>query len=293
VTTLASLVEEILDQLQGFTSAPDQITFLSTSVDSDDITFTIEDAGDISKGIIEIGDELIWVKSVDQGSGTVTAGIRGFRGTTAAAHGAGTPVRYAPTWTRSSIKREINRQLSGVYPALYGVKVAPLITADATTYQFDLPATAERIVDVRWKFTTVDGWQRARSWEADHSAPTEFTGGRYVSVYDNIPPGSTVQVLYACRPTTLALDGDLFTSTGLDEGAADVITLGVMSRLAGMLDVARLSDQNVQADQLDQPRAIGSATDVANDLLRKYTVRLAAEQSALSTRYPARFHRTR
>ena len=291
--TLGGMVEEVLDQLQGFTASPDQMTSLKASITDTDLTLVVDDSSQISRGFIEIDDELAWVKSVDRSTDTLLLTWRGRRGTTAASHAAGAVVTFSPTWTRSAIKREINNQLLGVYPSLYGVMAAPLITSDATTYQFDLPATAERIVDVRWKQTALEGWQRARAWEAEHSAPSEFAGGRYVSIYDPIPPGSTVQVLYACRPATLSADSDLFITTGLDEGARDVITLGVMSRLARMLDVARLSDQTVQADALDQPRAMGSAANVANDLYRQYLTRLQSEQQALSARYPARYHRTR
>lgn len=293
MSTFGELVEEILDQLQGFTSSPDQMVALSESINATDMAFRVEDAGEISRGIAEIDDELVYVRSVDQSSGTVNIAWRGYRATTPASHLAGVPVRYAPTWTRSSIKRDINRQLLRVYPDLYAVRAAPLISSDGSTYQFDLPETAERIVDVRWKFNSIDGWQRARAWEAEHSAPSDFTGGRFLSVYEAIPPGSQLQVLYACRPSVLVADEDEFESTGLHEGAADVITLGVMARLSRMLDAARLSDQTIEADQLDQPRAIGTAAAVANDLFRQYQIRLEAEQRALSARYPARYHRTR
>jgi hypothetical protein len=296
VTTFAELTDAILDQLQGFTSSPNQVTSLRATITSSDLTFTVDDPNEIGKGYVEIDDEILWVKSVDPVTGQVVVAPfgRGYKGTTAAAHTAGVAVVSTPTWTRSSVKREINNQIRTVYPVLYGVRAAPAITADAITYQFNLPALAERVVDVRWKFIDLEGWQRSRAWEAEHAAPADFAGGRYVSVYDTIPPGADVQVLYACRPQPLVNDSDDFaTVTGLDEGARDVIELGVMSRMARFLDVGRLSDQSVQADQLDGPRPISSATNIANDLYRQYQVRLMGEQKALSDRYPARIHRTR
>lgn len=297
MTTFSEMVTGVIDQLQGFTAAPDQATSLKLPIDANATTLTVDDPNMLSRGFIQIEDEILWVSSVDQATGQVTIAPygRGYRGTTKAAHAAGVEVTYSPVWTRNAVKREINNQVSAVYPTLYAVKAAPIFNwPGGFTYQFALPADAERVVDVRFKFTAVNGWQRATAWESEHSGPSDFAGGRFVSIYTDIPPGSQVQVLYACRPAPMVNGTDDFSAvTGLADGIRDVIELGVMAKLARFMDTARLSVQTVEADQLDQPRQLGSATNVANDLFRQYQIRLSAEQQALSTRYPARKHRTR
>lgn len=295
MTTYDDLVNEIIDQLQGFTAAPDQVTSLTTALTASDLSFTVADPGSLSRGFVEIDDEMLWVDAVDPtGPVTVPAFGRGYKGTTAAPHASGAKVTYRPTWTRASVRREINTQISALYPILYGVWPAPVFTMPGGfTYQFNLPSNAERVVDVRFKHTSAGGWRRARSWEAEHSAPSEFLGGRFISIRDDVPSGSQVQVLYAARPSALVNgDDDFAVVTGLAEGVKDVVTLGVQARLARFLDAARLSSRDVQADQLDQPRGMGTAAGVANDLFRQYQVRLASEQKALSDRYPPRYHRT-
>ena len=69
----------------------------------------------------------------------------------------------------------------------------------------------------------------------------------------------------------------------------DVVVLAVMARMARFMDAARLPLR----EESGQSRAAGGATDVANDLFRQYQTRLLEEQAALSTRWPARFHRVR
>lgn len=296
MSTFAEIVDSILDQLAGYTAAPDAVTHLTADLTVNALTLSVDDPAILSRGFVEVDDEVIWVKTV-AGNGTVTIPPygRGYKGTKAASHYSGAAVRVAPNFTRFAVKREINNQIRAVYPLLYGVKAAPAFKwPGGFTYQFDLPSDAERVVDVRFRFSAIGGWERISAWEAEHGAPSDFTGGRFVSIYTSPPPGSDMQVLYACRPSVLVNDDDDFaTVTGLHDGVRDVIELGVMARMARFLDAARLSVQSVASDDLDNPRAVGSATNVANDLYRQYQYRLAAEQQALATRYPPRIHRTR
>lgn len=291
MTTRDEMVDEIVSNLEGFTVAPHQSTHLTADATANGLTLSVADASQVGAGVIEVGDELMWCTGADASASTVTVAPygRGFKGTTAAAHLANSQVRRSPSWPRAMVAREINHALSGVYPMLYGVTAAPTITLSGVIYQFALPDDLERVVDVRYKFTSLDGWQRAKSWEAEHGAPDDFGGDGMLSIYDGVPTGSTVQVLYAHRPKKLTSGSADFATTGLPDECQDVIVLAVMARMARFMDAARLPDR----DSLNQQRSVGGATDIANDLFRQYQTRLLEEQQALSTRWPARFHKVR
>lgn len=296
MTTYAQLVDEVVTNMQGFTVSPDQVTYLTADITSGALTMTVGDSSALGQGIAEIENELVYISSVDTSSGTVTLMPfgRGYRSTTAAAHVANTIVTMSPSWPRNTVKREINRAVTALYPTLYAVKEAPAITTDGVTYQFDIPVGAQRIVDVRYLFTTFDGWQRAIRWEQENLAPTTFLFDSYVTIQDRIPSGATVQVLYATRPTILVNDADDFaTTTGLSDGVTDVVVLSVMSRLAQFLDVGRLATESASADALAQQRPTGGPTQIANNLFKQYQLRLEEERKALSQLYPARAHKTK
>jgi hypothetical protein len=296
VTTFAQLVDEVIGKLQGFTVSPDQVTYITADITSGATALTVDDPAQLGSGIAEIDDELIYIKAVDNTTGSVTLPPfgRGYRSTTAAAHTANTKFVMSPDWPRSMVKQEINRTIAALYPTLYAVKEAPTFTTNGVTYQFDVPAASERVVDVRWLFNPVDGWMRAHQWEQENSAPTSFTNDRYISIYDALPPGSTVQVLYATQPTALVNSADDYAATtGLPDSSSDVVVLGVMARLAQFLDLGRLTIESASADALAQQRPTGGPTQIAAQLYRQYQQRLEDERKSLSQRYPARAHKTR
>ena len=83
-SALSDLVEDVLAQIQGYGAASDQVTALADDITADATTFTVDDATGIAAGVIEVGDELMWVKSYDEPSGTVNVLKRGWRGRTRA-----------------------------------------------------------------------------------------------------------------------------------------------------------------------------------------------------------------
>lgn len=296
MTTFAQLVDEVIGKLQGFTVSPDQVTHITADMTSGALAFTVDDVGQMGQGICEIDDERIYVKSTDTTSGTVTVSPfgRGYQSTTAAAHTNGTRVIMSPDWPRQTVKNEVNRSIAGLYPSLFAVKAASVITADGITYQFSQPTDSERIVDVRWLNTTTDGWQRAVQWEQENLAPSGFLTDRYVSIYDAIPAGSTIQVLYAAAPSPLVSNSDVYaTVTGLPDSTSDLVVLATMARLAQFLDAGRMTTESASADALAQQRPIGSPTAIASQLYKQYAQRLADEQRSLITRYPVRAHKVR
>ncbi len=90
MATLNQLVEQTIAEVGSYVKNQESVTVITSSMDSDDLTVAIDDASSLSKGIVEIDEELIYVKKSIKDSGTiqilVVAGNpvgRGWRGTTA------------------------------------------------------------------------------------------------------------------------------------------------------------------------------------------------------------------
>lgn len=295
-TTFASLTDEVLSNIQGFTASPDQMTYLVASMTSSDTSILVNDATNVSRGMIEIGGELIWVQSVDTSSNTLTTlpNGRGWRGTTAAAHSDNDTVVISPTIPTSVVKREINNEIAALYPNVFGVGTTEFTYDSVIKDAWELPADAEAILDVRWK-DFLNNWQRIRGWEIEHSSDTTtFATGISLRISSLIPISRTVQVVYIKKPVALVNDADVFeTVTGLSTGAKDLVVMGSMIRILPMLDVARLGVQYAPAEELAQPRPLGSALQIAKELRNTYQQRLLQERTILAKRYPARVHLTR
>lgn len=293
-TTFASLVEEIIGGLQAHTFAPDQMTVLTDDVTATDTRMRVEDIAEVSKGVIEIGNELVYVRAIDDAAGELQTNLawRGFRGTQAEAHTAGEVVTFAPAFPRSVVRREINNVLRSIYPLVFGVKSLE-VTGGNNSPHVMLPADAVRIVDVRVKRDSITGWERVREWDATYSAPSEFGTGVTLDLYGYICAGYKVQVVYAIHPKPLVNDSDPFTESGLSERCKDIVTFGVQWRLAQNLDLSRLPVVTAESDELDANKQTGAAIQVANTFYKLHTSAIERERSALNLQYPARTHKVR
>lgn len=294
--TYLDITEELLSDLRGFSVSSPQITSLSADITASDTTLTVDDASGIATGLIEIGDELMWVRSFDETSGVVQlipAG-RGFSGTTAASHSAGDLVTIKPPYPRLRIKRAINDAIQALWPPLFPVGSTEFSLNDALAIAWEIPEEAEQILDVRYK-DMLGNWNRIRAWEVVRSMnTTDFASGVALRITQaNIPLGNTVRVVYGKRPASLENDADLFTVSGYEDQIADLVILAVKVRLLPMLDVARLQITNVAGTMLDQKAQLGSGVSLAQKFQQLYDSRLTLEQGVQARRYPARIHLTR
>lgn len=293
-TTFDDVIQEVTSNLQAFTAATDQVSSVAVSVDPGDLTIQVADASIISRGIIEIDTELMWVTNSAQGSGlfTILPLGRGWRGTTPAAHSVGATVIAAPAIPRFIVRREIINQFSAIYPEMYAVKTNEFVYSNLLQIGWPLPADAMGVLDVRWKDYN-SNWQRIRTWEIEFGADTtDFPTGKTIR-FHGIPQGRTIQVVYPTIPVAPVADTDLFSATGLSQGAKDLIVLGAMARIVPNLDISRLNVAYVPAEEMSQNRPTGGAINVAKYLEAKYGQRLQQERAILNQQYPARVHFTR
>jgi|APGre2960657444_1045066.scaffolds.fasta_scaffold44508_2 hypothetical protein len=296
MTTFNQMIEEVLINLEGFTLRQDRTTYLTAAITNSDLSIALASGDNIGKGIVEIDDELIHIDSVDRSdrSAVISPFGRGYRGSTAAAHTINTKVTFAPSLPRLSVKRAINDTLLAVYPSIFGV-ASTTFTYNSSITTYALPAEAETVLSISWDSIGPSGeWIPIRRWRQDPTAATaDYATTNTVSIYDNIVPGRTVQVIYSKQPTAFSTTADVFTTvTGLTESARDVIVYGAAYRMVSFIDPGRLSFTSPEADANDVTRQFGSGTNTARYLLALYQQRLQEESTRINGKYPVRVHYT-
>lgn len=297
MSTFTEMVDQTLLYLSGFTTLQDQSTHLTANVTSNGTTLAIADASAISRGIIEIGSELMWVDSVDTQNNLVTVAPygRGYRGTTAAAHSAGARVVTSPLFPRTLIKQVLNESIRAVYPDLFGVGSTE-ITFSPAILTYELPAGAQQVMAASWRtIGPSKEWIPLRRWRVDRqAAPSVFASGVSISVYDMVTPGRPIRVTYSKQPSTMVNDADDYvTVTGLPASSEDVIRLGAAYRLVPFFDAPHLSGMSAEADFSSNMRPVGGSSQLGRYMLQMYQMRLQEEVKRLQELYPIRSHYTR
>ena len=308
-TTYSDIVNEVLINLSGYTMQQDRATSLSAAISTTTTTsLSVSSTADIGKGIIEVGEELMWVENFDRVGNTLTIAPwgRGYLGTTASTAATSSKVTISPTFPKSVIKRAINDTINAMGSSIFAVKqVTFTYNSAVTTYELldsvGDNVSVQNILAMHWQEVGPSKeWIPVRRWSFEPYADITTWGGsaaspaQTVSIYDPITSGRTVKVMYAAAPTTLSSDSDVFTTTtGLPITCKDVVILGTTYRLLTFLDPARASQTSPQADEIDTKRNFGSTSSVMRQIFALYSQRLADEVQAQQQQYPARIHYTR
>lgn len=303
-TTFANLVDDVALNISGFTYRQDRATYLTQACTSGDLVLHVASTDNIGKGIIEIEGEMMWVDSYDRQANTLNIAPygRGYNASTAAAHSANVKVTITPTYPEVAVKRAINDTINSVYPKVFAVgSTSATFLASRTTYQ--LPSEAIQVLHMAWQSVgPTKEWLPVRQWRWDPLAnttawtpdSTDPGQARTVSVYDNILPGRTIQIVYAHLPKPLINDTDVFeTTTGLPTSMRDVLVYGASYRLTSFVDPARVSITSATSDELDTKRPYGAASSVSKNLQAIYLQRLEEESLKQKIQYPVRVHYSR
>lgn len=291
MTTFLELVNQVHSMLHSYTGVQEQVTSLTSSIDSDDTSLALADTSGISRGILEIDSELLYADSTDSTSAAVPAFGRGFRGTTAAAHTSGAMVVYDPAFPKFEIKRAINQCVEALYPQLYQIKSTTLTFVGAQL-TYELPADCDAVVKVTWESVGPSQyWYTVASWEFDTNS-TEATGNT-LTFHEDIMPGRTVKVVYQAKPAQFSLDADTFATKGIEESWVDLLVYGACSKLMRFLDASRIQTASVENLSRATVVAVGDAGKIANQLYAMYQQRLQEERRRLLELNPPQLHFTR
>lgn len=297
------LIQETLMSVEGFLgdqdlygTTHDAITATTSSFKVDSATFA--DGSGFSPGLIEVGDELVYVQSVDRTTGTLSGVLRGWRGTTAVAHPAGTLVRNNPKFPRLAVKRAINDTIESLGQRAPVIKTTEFLYKGARI-RYDLPADTNNVFQVSWFAPGASKtWIPCKRWDFDATAGSTSTTGKAVDVWDAMP-SRKVQVVYQGEAGGMTNAADAFTTTtGLPEWCKDLIIFGACYRLAALLDFARVSGTTVEQAVMNSTATYGSTALSAGSSASKYFFslyqqRLAEVETRFQNTYKVARHYTR
>jgi hypothetical protein len=283
MATLNQLTEQTIAEINSYVRNQESVTIITSAVTSADVTMLVDDVSSLSKGIIEIDDELIYVKKAISSSGTVqilgTNGNpvgRGWRGTTATSHVSGSVVRNNPIFPKTQVKRAILETIKGMnFPCIS----YETFTFNGSDYSYIMPNSLVDITGISWDVPDSTGvWSIIKNWRLDtnYFDTTTNTIKQALILKESPMPGRTVNVQYTKYPTAITDNQDL-TVSGLPASCEDVVRLGAMYRLLSTVDPGKVVATSVSADALDQPVQAGASTTAAKYIFQLYTVRLAEE----------------
>lgn len=286
MSSFSTMVEDTLAEVSSYVRNQESITVITQQIDSDDLTLTLDDASQVSRGIVEIGNELVFIKSVNKQAGTATIlpGGRGWKGSTATSHAVNTIVRNNPLYPKMMVQRALNDTIKSIN----------LMALDNFTFEFDgtryaylLPSDFQDAVGVSWHAPdTTQVWPLIKRYRIDRNFYDDDTSteGEALVLLEFPMPGRDVRVQYVKYPTPLSL-GDDFSDTGLPASAEDVIRLGAMWRLVSTVDPGKVVAMSPSADLVDQPVGAGDSTAVARYIYQLFSVRLAEEKAKQADHY--------
>jgi hypothetical protein len=305
MTTLNEMIDEVVLNLSGYTFQQDRSTYLRTAVTtttssvSSPLILSLGSTENVGKGIVEIGEELMWVDSFDRLANTATVAPygRAYLGSTAATHTAESKVTISPTFPRSSIKRAINDTIRSLGSSIFALKSTSFtFNAAKTTYAFN-NLNIKNIITLSWEsIGPSKEWVPIRRWDFDSTADaTAFGANAQTITLGEMPiSGRTVRVVYATDPAPFTTNAqDYSTQTGLPESTKDVAILGAAYRLLTFLDPARASQVSPQADETDGKRPFGASQSATKQLYALYQQRLNEETKSQQQNYPPRVHFSR
>jgi hypothetical protein len=292
VSTFDNLVDDVLQTLQGYGLAQSRAAFVASPVASGDKQITVGDATGFEQGVAEIGNEIIFIKSVDYGSNVLTLAPdgRGFYGTTPASYAIDQRITMAPTWPRTRVAAEINATILGTYPTLFGVGTTTFTYSPVIT-TYGLPVDAEKVLKVTADTIGPSNEQAViNRYSFNSVAPVgDFVTGNSITLETGAFPGRSVTVTYAKQPSEITF-GQSFTASGLAESAKRAIKYGACSALISYMDSARLPVDTAQADEYDPSRAgVGTASRISAQLYQRYLVELENERKRLRAATPIPF----
>lgn len=291
MSTASNLIDRCNSLMHSYTGVTEQVTYLTTAATSSDTTLLVKNFQRVTRGMIEVGDELMRVDEVTDSSVDLLPDGRGEAGSTAVSHPLNARVTVDPMFPRIRIFEAVKDTLRQVQPDLYAVKTTTLAFSPVVN-TYELPADVDRVLRVHSELIGPTGeWMPVRNWRLDEKSTA--TSGKSLVITELIDPGTSIQVVYAAPlsvPTTTSVDLD---ATGVSPEIQEVVLYGACWRLSQFLEFQRLDLSSVEQQARSNGIDVGAATKVAQSLYAMFKERQAEERKRLLTLYPPMIHHAR
>lgn len=293
MTTIAELVNEIDRELLSTYTAPMYDTPAASFVTAA-TTIQLATVEQVSRGAtLDCGFELMYVTNWEEGTRTATV-IRGFLGTTARSGATTDLVRVNPRVSSAAIVDAIRDELRSWDERVYSVQVESLSFTSSQTSALATPTRPPyRIVSARPRPSAADD---LRTWTTLDLRRSEATGEFSTGYSVQLPAGmvfgtaTTVDVVYALpfATGTLTTTTDLQTTVGLADTQLEILKWGVLWRVMGGKQEARLDPFGTIRTDIEQSVPAMSPLQAAAQYKRMRDDAYDVEVRRLLGRYPYR-----
>ena len=289
--TISSIVDEVIDVLHSYTRDQDQHTSLKAGINATDLQFTVNDSNLLSRGLVEIEDELVYVSTVDPNSGTaiVEPWGRGQSGTKAVDHPMGARVTMSPLYPRSRVGNIIAGVLREIFPRVFAVAETTL-DVNLTRTNYALPDDAYQVLSVEWNLPGPSGmWAPVQRWRQNKPQ-----GGIELEILSGVWPGvDRVRVKYMRKPPAeWTMTDDLNADHGYDHEIRDLIVLGAVARALAYTGPSRLQVASMEAHGRSSDVPAEALDRAARSFYVQFRQRLEDEREQIMLRHPIQPHRS-
>lgn len=281
--TVNRIVDEVLDAMSGYVRDQNQVTETSGSMTDSATSFTVSENSQVSRGLVEVDDELMYVKSVaSNGTVSLFSWGRAQSGTTAAAHSSGAPVRMAPLYPRQRVRDQIFATLREIHPDIAPIGLE-FIDVNLVRTNYPMPANTYHILRVEWHPVGPSlMWAPVKRWrqnKTDTTVELELIGPAW-------PGNDRARVLYMKDlPASLAANEDLI-ALGYPQDIHGVLVLGACYRLLTFTEPSRLQVSSVQAAARSEFVPAGSTSNLAKYVYGLFQQRVEQLRFWYAERYP-------
>ena len=296
-TTTDTLITETENHLLG--GERDEQNRLTGDIGTGDTSLTFDFAlGGILQGAYVCIDlEVMYVWSVNSASNSATV-QRGQLGSAPAAHTAGTIVYVNPLFSKWSIFKALNVEITDLSSAdngLYRERSFEL-TTQPVNKNYTVPADNADLIDVlevRWREVGPENlWPRVpyRSFQVIRDLDNRVAGNSGISLRMeySFTPGRPLVVRYAANFSQLAsMTDDAAAVTGLSSTMLDIPPLGAAARLMGVREAKRAFVERAVNSRRASEVPGGEAARAAGVLLQLLNERVKAEAARLRRLWPA------
>lgn len=285
------VIEDVNRMVHGLGSFQEQTTWTTATMDSDDVTMTVNDASQLKIGLAEVEDELIYITNVPDATTVNIAPFgRGYMGTVAAAHGVNVKVVNHPVMPRFHIKVAITDCIRGLFPMLYQVK-STNFTYEVGRVNYPLPADLHDILTVEWlRSDSSEFWEPMLEWDLEEAqdATLGAEAVKQLALLETAFQGATVRVTYITDFGEFADENAAFSTIGMPDSYRDMIAYCAAGKLARSLDMGRLQHRHVENFARSQYVAVGDGYKIGAGWDQEYQKRLFYERIKLLDQYPPR-----
>lgn len=288
---VSAVVDEVIDTWRSYVREQNPVTATSGTFDADDLSFTVDDASRVTVGLIQVGDEMVQVRSVDRTTSTVTleAWGRGQMASTAVSHSIGSKVTSAPTVPRVRVRDALSDVMQEVFPGLFAVDEV-LLTATPALVRYSLPADAYHVLTVSYLPPGPSlSWIPIKRWR-QNKTPSSLE----LEILSRVTPGADrVRVFYIKEPPGELVMSDDLETLGYPTSIRGVLVLGATARLAAFTETSRVQTGSVESAARAEAVPAGSSMNLSRYLYQLFRQRLDDESANLRLRYPIVSHFTR